>query len=224
MSVWAAQLRLAGEVKGLLLVAHRFEVPDLQLSVPVSDLLNILLYVSDALCHKTATDLSSGSFLLAISTTASFFTAGSARALLSSAVSHSCLRCSSTLFLSGPLAPGCFFLTSLCPSHFQGHTYSVNLSSVEFHPNSRHSRLDLISPVEQRAPEITGIEFLPPFKVERYLRSSALIRAARTSLWDTLFGMKNSWLRWQLGSGYCIVPTWRRVEELAALFRHVPFC
>lgn len=85
--VWAGQLRLTGEVKGLLLVTRGFEVPALRLSVPASESLNMLLYVSDALCRKTATGLSSGSFLSAVPTTASFFAAGSARALLSSAVS-----------------------------------------------------------------------------------------------------------------------------------------
>lgn len=53
------------------------------------------------------------------------------------------------------------------------------------------------------------------------MRNSALIQVAHTLLWDILFEMKNSWLRWQLESGCFIVPTWRHVEELAALFRHV---
>lgn len=74
--------------------------------------------------------LSSDSFLLAVFTTASFFTVGSAHDGLSSGVSHFCL-CLLLWHFIEPLFPGCFSCpSSFCLCHLNDNTLNVNLTRV----------------------------------------------------------------------------------------------
>lgn len=102
--------------------------------------------------------------------------------------------------------------------HFSDNAFNVNLSEVYFYLHSSNSHFELIFSV---IPLNNMNKFISQFKVEYCLRNSALIQVVHTLLWDILFETKSSWLRWQLGSGCFIVPTWRHVGELAALFRQV---
>lgn len=54
-------------------------------------------------------------------------------------------------------------------------------------------------------------------KVAWCLKSSALTLPVHTPLWDSPFATRNSWLQWQLESGYFIVPTWRLVDVHSTL-------